>query len=278
MKKSLVYLFVMALVCINSCAAPGYAQSTLAPQSYPLENERALTIEINTGDVRISGNNSDKIELSGSLTTDPALVFSVQQTPTGLKISAQYPKRIFPAPAANPIHLELRVPKGVRVLFTSQEANLSVKDFIGDLDVTATAGDVEISGMNGKASVKANRGDVTIKNSAGEFYELGNYGLLSLIDVHGSANASTIMGTVRYQGLAGAGDRIRLETDHGPIQIDLDAASDLTVQLSSTSGDVLCTFAALNRQVRTCSGKLSAGSGDLIVRTVSGSITLKSLP
>ena len=268
----------MALVCFNSCAAPGYAQSTLAPQSYPLDNERVLTLEINTGDVFIHGNPSDKIELTGTLTSDPALVFSVQQTPAGLKICGQYPKRIFPAPVANPIQLELGVPKGVRVVFISPEANLTVQDFIGDLDVTATAGDVEISGMTGKASVKANRGDVTIKNSAGEFYELGNYGLLSLIDVHGSTNASTIMGTIRYQGLAGAGDQIHLETDHGPIQIDLAKESDLTVQLSSTSGDVLCTFAALDRQVRTCSGKLSAGSGDLIVRTVSGSITLKSLP
>ncbi|MCX6081038.1 MAG: DUF4097 family beta strand repeat-containing protein [Chloroflexi bacterium] len=278
MKYPAAVITVLVSFLISACASASVERSTLAPQTYHLDHNQVLQIEVNTGNVQIIGTQQDSLEVRGSLTNEPALVYKVEQSSTGLHILAQLPKRIFPLPAPDPIDLEIRIPAGYRVEFDTQEANLIVKDFRGDLQVSSVAGNVQVDGLNGSAVLKANRGEVLLQNSQGKLNLLGNYGFLSMLAVHGQINASTIMGSVSYNGMPQPGDTIHLETDHGPVQIILTDQPNLLVDIHSTSGEVVCMFTALERNPRQCRGTLGAGGGRLDVRTVSGNIIFQPAP
>ncbi len=259
-----------------SCASSPVEITTLSPEKYRLGKDQVVQIEVNTGQVLITASQTDSVEVLGSLTQDAALVYSVEQTSAGIHILAQYPKRIFPPPEEHPIQLEIRIPSGCQVQFDSLEANLTVQNFSGKLDISDVGGDVLVTGLTGFAALKVNRGDVTMRTSQGEFHLLGNYGLLSMEDVHGDIFASTIMGTIRYQGAALPGDKFNFESDHGPVQIDLANQPNLLVDVHSTSGEVVCMFSTLTREPRNCRGMIGDGSSSqLDVRTVSGNVTFQ---
>jgi len=270
-------VFLLVGVLSTSCTSSLADISTLSPQVFRLSKDQVVQIDVNTGEVLITASQTDSVEVLGSLTQDTALVYSVEQTSAGLHILAQYPKRIFPPPAPRPIQLEIRIPNGYQVQFDSLEADLTVKDFSGKLAVSTVAGDVLVDGLSGFAALKVNRGDVTVRTIQGELHLLGNYGLLSMEDVHGDIFASTIMGTIRYQGATLPGDRIKFESDHGPVQIDLADQPNLLVDIHSTSGEVVCMFSVLARGARNCSGMIGDGSSRLDVRTVSGNITFQQI-
>jgi hypothetical protein len=132
--------------------------------------------------------------------------------------------------------------------------------------------------MKGLAVLRVNRGDVIIESSKGEFHLPGNYGLLSLTDVSGIIEASTIMGTIRYQGRVGAADQVKLETDHGPVEAWLNPDSDVTVMVGTTTGVVDCVIPGLSPDGAGCTGQMGTGEGRLQVRTVSGKVDLKLTP
>jgi hypothetical protein len=275
LKYPVAIIILMAGLFLSSCTSPVVDVTTLSPQAFQLGKDEIIRIDVNMGEVLITGSQDDSIEILGSLTRDPALVYTVEQNSAGLHILAQYPKRIFHPPAPYPIQLEIRIPAGYQVQFDTLDANLIVQDYSGSLDVSSVAGDVLVERLSGFAALKANRGNVTLRTSQGELYALGNYGLLSLDDLHGNVNASTIMGTIRYDGVPRGGDTVHLESDHGPVQIDLADQPNLLVEIHSTSGEVVCMFTALVRDARNCSGVLGDGSSRLDVRTVSGNITFQ---
>lgn len=278
MKFSRILPVLVIGILIVSCAAPADDVLTLSPQSFRIEKDQVIRIDVNIGDVLITGVPGDRIEVLGSITRDATLSFAIEQDSAGLNITARYPIRFFPPPAPNPIKLEVRIPTGYRVSIDTQNANITVQDYSGSLDIMSVAGNVLVSGLRGFASVKANRGNITIRTSHGELYALGNYGHLVLEDVHGQLSASTVMGTIRYDGRPGSGDTIHLESDHGPVEINLANEPDLLVKVNSTSGDVTCMFPALERNIRNCSGVLGSGGGRLDVRTVSGKIIFQQVP
>jgi DUF4097 and DUF4098 domain-containing protein YvlB len=71
---------------------------------------------------------------------------------------------------------------------------------------------------------------------------------------------------------------VRLTSVSGDVTIRLPQASDLQVQLQSTSGQVASAFDELHREgrpaLRTVRGRLGTGSGRLRASTTSGHVAL----
>ncbi len=85
---------------------------------------------------------------------------------------------------------------------------------------------------------------------------------------------STIMGTLVYIGPPGAADEIRLETDHGPVRVNLPADAHLEVVARTNSGSKACMGLDLRQTYDGCQGVLGDGTGSLAIRTVSGRIEI----
>ena len=278
MKVISILLALLPVLFIVSCSAPVEAVLTLTPQSFQLDKDQLIKVNVDTGEVLITGTPGDSVEVLGTLTTDAALVYNINQDSAGLNITIRYPKRIYPPLAPNPVRLELRIPAGLKLKFESEEANLTVQNFSGNLDVSSTAGNIFIDGLRGSASVKANRGNISMQASQGDLFAFGNYGHLVLKDDHGQVSASTIMGTVQYTGGKGSSDALHFESDHGPVEVNLAGEPDMQVKINSASGEVTCMFTDLERNMRSCNGLLGRGGSQLYVRTVSGNITLQPMP
>ena len=104
---------------------------------------------------------------------------------------------------------------------------------------------------NGILTLHSNRGNITVKESAGQVGIVGNYGTLKTQNVSGELSVSTIMGNILFDGIVKDGDTVRLETDHGPVTVNLNENSSLAVKVSSTSGDVACMLPEITSAART---------------------------
>jgi hypothetical protein len=260
----------MALMLLASCSGARNVVQILEPQTYLLEPGVPVVIRVNSGQVFLSNSMDGQVILSGEVSASEPHDILVLQQPNGLIIASETPGNI--------VNLNLQVPPDALVEIHTYGADVHAQDFDGSLDVTSTAGDILISHMQGLAILRANRGDVIIESSEGEFHLPGNYGLLSLTDVSGNIEASTIMGTVRFQGRVGAADRVQLETDHGPVEVWLSPDSDVTVAAGTTTGVVDCVIPGLSPDSAGCIGQLGNGEGSLQIRTVSGEVDLKKTP
>jgi DUF4097 and DUF4098 domain-containing protein YvlB len=172
----------------------------------------------------------------------------------------------------------LRLPRDVSIDVNSFDATVNVYDFTGKADITSVSGNIDIRNSSGVFIIKSNRGNVRVQTSKGDIHLAGNYGVLSAIDTRGGLSASTIMGMVRFTGHVGSGDNVSLETDHGPVEIQLGQGSDARVHISTTTGVVTCSFPGLSYEGQGCGGTLGTGGGQLGVRTVSGSATINPIP
>lgn len=177
-----------------------------------------------------------------------------------------------------PVHLEIGIPNNVALTIETDSASIIVRDYTGEVEAASVSGDILIEDVQGMVTARSNRGDVTVKNNAGTISIVGNYGVLTLDGIKGDIGVSTIMGTIIFYGLIHAGDKVHLETDHGPVEAYLDAESSLTLAAQSTSGDMACMLAGINSSTRWCDGKFGAGDGALQIRTVSGAVWIRIMP
>ena len=157
----------------------------------------------------------------------------------------------------------MHVPKGMQVKVETDSASVLASNYQGDLEVDSTSGKITIEQIIGRITLWSNRGDIIVRKSSGNINVAGNYGALNVQNVHGETAVSTIMGNVVFDGLIQAGDIVRLETDHGPVSVNLNQDSDLSLQVRSISGDVACMVPDISSTTRSCTGEIGAGDGNV---------------
>ncbi len=278
MNRNTLAIGLLACLLLQACTSASAPTFELGSQSLPLSSGQALFVNVDNGALDIAGTSSGTLEVSGHGPSADKNVFSVTPRPDGLHVAWKTPRRPFWQPAAPAFDVDLRVPKGTSIVINGFNLAITVDGFDGTVTITTVSGQISVANSRGDFKISSNRGNVTIESSSGQLHVAGNYGVLSLLHSHGELSAATIMGTVRFAGLIAAGDSVSLETDHGPVEVEIADASDVTVQASTTSGVVTCTVPGLHYTGQGCGGSLQAGQGQLKLRTVSGSATLAPLP
>jgi hypothetical protein len=241
----------------------------LEPLRIPLAENTNVVVEIESGMLLVTQGETGQLELSSEQPVPERTEVTTASEADGLHIRVR---------GQGDAPLSLRIPEGTNLRVATFDAQVSLLDLDATLRVDSTAGDILAENVSGSFTLISNRGDITVRSGRGELRVLGNYGLLSLQDVAGVMRASTIMGTIQYTGRVAAEDRVQLETDHGPVIIRLDMNSDAAVQVSTTSGVSDCVVPGLAPDGAGCTGQLGNGSGQLNVRTVSGSVDLQRIP
>jgi hypothetical protein len=143
----------------------------------------------------------------------------------------------------------------------SVSGKITLDGVSGVLDAKTVSGDVEAQGLAGRVSFNSLSGDLTLAD--GDVERL---------------DAQTVSGRVTADLDPGDGARLRVATVSGEVAIRLPAAASTRVELRSTGGRVQSEFDGLAPARApggsTLTGTLGAGSGQLLVTTVSGLITL----
>jgi hypothetical protein len=269
-----VRLVIISCFFLLACGTERTA-AELAPQVVPVETGQTLFIQLAKGEVEVVGSESEQVQISGQTFIADESNYRVISTKDQIQITASDGGSQL---SQNEISLLVRVPNNISVEIETSSASVHIQDYEGDVEVASISGDISIQNVNGTITARSNRGDVKVEHSTGVISVVGNYGLLSLEDLRGSTGVSTIMGTITFKGRILEDDIVRLETDHGPIAVTLSSDSSFSIQVRSTSGDVLCTLPEIISSLRTCDGVFNSGDGTLTIRTVSGAVAVQTRP
>jgi hypothetical protein len=261
-------LFLLLAFLLSACTT-GDATRTLEPQLYSLAQGTPVVVEIESGALLLTNGGADQVELSSQLPIASQAEITATTSLDSLHILIK---------DQGEAQLSLRLPPGTSISLETFAADLILLDFSGEVRIDSTAGDILLQDCTGRFVVVANRGNASFQSCQGEVTLFGNYGYLSLVDVSGVISASTIMGAIHYEGRVAATDQVFLETDHGPVAVWLDSASDASVRVTTTSGVVDCVIPGLEPAGAGCAGVLGNHLGVLEIRSVSGDVDLQRLP
>jgi hypothetical protein len=174
--------------------------------------------------------------------------------------------------------ISLAVPRDCEVDLEVVSSGVMVSGLRAPLVARTISGEITLTGCSGQVEAQTVSGAVQAHGVAGDLWAHTVSGDLTLVEGGGTVGARTVSGTVTLDvRTPGAGD-IRVTTASGDVTIRLPHASDLQVQVQSTSGQVASAFDELHREgrpaLRTIRGRLGAGTGRLRATTTSGHIAL----
>jgi DUF4097 and DUF4098 domain-containing protein YvlB len=174
--------------------------------------------------------------------------------------------------------ISLAVPRDCEADIEVVSSGLMVSGLRAPLVARTTSGEITLTGCSGQVEAQTVSGAVQAHGVAGDLWAHTVSGDLTLVEGGGTVGARTISGTVTLDvSTPGAGD-IRVTTVSGDVTIRLPHASDLQVQVQSTSGQVASAFDELHREgspaLHSIRGRLGAGTGRLRATTTSGHVAL----
>jgi DUF4097 and DUF4098 domain-containing protein YvlB len=142
------------------------------------------------------------------------------------------------------LNMEIDVPKKSPLTVKTQSGDVSVSDFLSDLNIFNQTGDVEVHNTTGDISIELHKGDAKISDTHGDIKVSGKGGE---IDVNEATGSLTVDGDF-----------------YGPVRADHLAKG---VRLISPKTDM--TLSAL-------SGHMEAGSGNLDIVDAPGNLSLRT--
>ena len=259
---------------LTACLPQAINPQLIEEESMELNPGQTIQVDIDAGEIHIANSAGNQLEVRAELRNPAQTHFQLERTLDGAQISCtgdgsnRDPSQVL---------IEIGIPEGVIVSINGYAADVTMRQVNGEVRVFTTVGDISLQDSTGNFNLNSNRGNIEVKSSKGSILVSGNYGLLSVEDSHGEIGVSTIMGTIRFLGSPNDLDIIRLETDHGPVEVQLGDGSSLSAEIETTSGQVACTMFAFTPVGRGCTGLLGDGSASLWVRTVSGAVSLQPL-
>jgi Putative adhesin len=170
-------------------------------------------------------------------------------------------------PADCPIQLGVL---SASAIVSGLSAGASVRGLSGDITLDGVTGDVTAETMSGEVAACDIDGAVRFKSVSGALTLAG--GALD------SLEANTLSGQVTADVTLTAAASVTISTMSGDVTLRLPSDSDASVRLQSTSGAVHSEFDSLRTvkapASRVASGNVGAGTGQVSVSTMSGSVTL----
>lgn len=151
------------------------------------------------------------------------------------------------------------------------EGHISVQSVQGSVKVTGASGKIEASSVNESVELKGISGDLTAESVNGRI-TVREAKLASL-------EASTINGTLIYEGDFQRSGRYEMSTHNGSVYVAVPANADLSVEATTYAGSFESTFPIekdreSTRRNKRYTVRLGAGSAELQIESFQGSIVL----
>lgn len=274
MNKPIFFLLLLLVFTVSSCNPIPVQYSPLESRSVNTDTDQSVLVQVDYGEVTILNSEDSHVYVDGKVLDGEELEYLVDSSGEQIKIKVFVNR----GSAKVPLQVIVRVPQQMHATVETNTASVAAESYLGDLAISSVAGNINVEEANGILTLHSNRGNITVKESAGQVGIVGNYGTLKTQNVSGELSVSTIMGNILFDGIVKDGDTVRLETDHGPVTVNLNEDSSLAVKVSSTSGDVACMLPEITSAARTCTGDLGSGAGSLWIRTVSGAVVIQMMP
>jgi len=196
------------------------------------------------------------------------------------------------------IDFEISVPSGTDVDVRGTYVSVDLDGELGEVRVETVQGDIVVSGATGFAHLYSVQGDVELRDADGDLNVYSTNGSLVVTAASGSVRAeatnggitlsdmrsseveaTTVNGTVRFDGTIDPGGRYRLGTHSGSVIAAVPADIDATVSVSTFAGDFEAAFPITLTETRSQGRRFSFTVGDggarIELESFSGSIRLR---
>jgi len=146
--------------------------------------------------------------------------------------------------------------------------NISLKSVEGEITLEGAKGHIELNTVDGSISVKDCSGDIAAETVDGE---------ITLLDIESSdVDASSVDGSIEYDGTIADGGRYRFESHDGSVSVSIPERTNATISVATFSGDFDACFPVTlkDKTKHRFTFTLGTGSARLELESFDGSIKL----
>jgi DUF4097 and DUF4098 domain-containing protein YvlB len=193
------------------------------------------TVEIGNvaGTVTVLGTQKNEVHVSGDISEDARLDFSVDGEHTVVKVVL--PKHSMHGGSSD---ISVEVPAGSALTVSTVSADATVEGVRGSLDLQTVSGNIETQSYDEDAKLRSVSGDISVRGNGGS-------AVLNLVTVSGNAEVKNAGGETNVQSVSGdlnlhlnSVARSRLRTTSGTVTLYGELTKDARVEGESVSGDV----------------------------------------
>jgi DUF4097 and DUF4098 domain-containing protein YvlB len=207
------------------------------------------------GSVTVRGTQRNEVHVSGDISVDARLEFSVDGEHTVVKVVL--PKHSVHGGSSD---ISVEIPAGSALTVSTVSADVSVEDARGSLDLQTVSGNIGTQSYDEDAKLRSVSGDISVRGTGGN-------AVLNLVTVSGNTDVKNAGGETNVQSVSGdlnlhlrSVARSRLRTTSGNITLYGELTKDAHVEGETVSGDVNFYLAGTR-------------DGDYDLATASGDIT-----
>lgn len=230
---SFLWLFTCLLV-----ATPGEAKRI--DIAHPIEAQGALRIDCRYGRIHVVGGAANEVRITGSV-SDELRGVSLRPAAGALELRASFPlaariRQLWRDDTLYDLDLQVAVPKDIRLLVISREAEVHVAAVDGPVGVGVVSSSVTILGKPSRVDVETVTGSLVFE---GETSFLRAITLSGGVEVRGSAlraEVETVSGPVEWLG--GVLSNGKLTTISADIRFGARIEAGGHLQIESKSGEV----------------------------------------
>lgn len=263
MKKRYLAALVLAVLLVLPSAGEAYRLKETWQQSFEVEEGTEFILSNVNGFIHIEGWDKNEIDVSAEIKVKAPsrreaekifgkIDFEVERRGKRLFIKADLPRvrktKLFVfeggEQASIAIYYTVRVPRSTDIELGTVNGDIEARDITGVFDMHATNGDLVLESMSGEGTAHTTNGSVEC-----EIVSFPENGDLSLKSVNGRL-------VLRLP--EDAGGRLDAKTINGKIDLEIRLREKVRVKRSSVKGVI------------------GDGDGEIVLRTVNGSITIEA--
>jgi hypothetical protein len=285
-------LTAVALAFVLAQGAPARQTAPQTDETVAVQKGGRLSINNFAGEVIIHAWDKDSVRVVARHQT--RVKVSVRPTSAGLSISSGSsggPGSVdydITAPSWMPIRIEgtynFVTVEGAQaeVYANTVRGDVIIKGGTGTVTAKSVEGEVQVDGARGKITVSSVNERIRISNASGEITAETINGGIAMTGIDSkSVDASTVNGTISYEGKLAAGGHYAFGTHNGDVLMGIPENSNATFTFRTYNGSVSTDFTLEGynredaRRGRRVTATLGNGSADVNLETFGGAIRLR---
>jgi hypothetical protein len=266
-------LIVALLVVLPACTL---ASLQTRDESFPVGESPRVEADVDISRLAVRSGTAGQARIEATLRHARQTDYQVTQTGDTIRILVRMQPGFSSKLDQPAVEIILTVPPNTDLDLRSSTGYLYVNDASGHIALTTATGGIQLSDCEGSMELQNQTGSIACRRAQGTLVIRSDAGKVTLDAVNGVFDVETNSGAISFEGeLAPAGQH-RFESTTGFVDLLILGSPDLRVDASSQAGSVRCRL-EMSEQVSTkreCKGILGEGTGELQVRTSTGSITI----
>ena len=230
----------------------------------------------------------NSVRVRASHSSRAQIMISTEGTVVSVTASGRYGPALVDYEILVPVWLPLSISgsPGAEVTIEGTQAAVSVETVEGSVRVVGGNGDISLRTVEGEITLEGARGHIELNSVDGSIEARNISGDITIETVDGSiimlgiesgnVDASTVDGSIEYDGTIQDAGRYRLTTHDGSVSVSVQERANVTVSVATFSGsfDSCFPLTLKNKTKHRFTFTLGSGSARLELESFDGSINL----